>query len=85
MIKVLNLYAGIGGNRKKWEGVQVTAVEKNEEIAEVYRKEFPDDKLIIGDAHQYLLDHYEEFDVTWSSPPCQGETRMMKFTRHKLR
>lgn len=28
MIKVLNLYAGIGGNRKLWEGVEVTAVEQ---------------------------------------------------------
>ncbi len=33
-LRVLNLYAGIGGNRKFWEGVEVTAVEYNEEICE---------------------------------------------------
>jgi hypothetical protein len=26
-VRVLNLYAGIGGNRKHWENVEVTAVE----------------------------------------------------------
>jgi DNA (cytosine-5)-methyltransferase 1 len=41
--------------------------------------------MIIGDAHQYLLDHYHEFDFIWSSPPCQSHTRMMKATRHKRR
>lgn len=84
-MKVLNLYGGVGGNRKKWEGIEVTMVEQNEEIAEVYKKENPNDTVIIGDAHQYLLDHYDEFDFVWSSPPCQDDTRMMKFTRHKLR
>ena len=69
-IKVLNLYAGIGGNRKLWEGVEVTAVEINPEIAKIYRDFFPEDKVIIGDAHKYLLDHYKEFDFIWSSPPC---------------
>lgn len=74
-MKVLNLYAGIGGNRKLWEGVRVTAVEKRDDIAEVYKHYFPEDELIIGDAHQYLLDHYEEFDFIWSSPPCQTHSR----------
>ena len=31
-MKVLNLYAGIGGNRKLWEDVEVTAVELNPKI-----------------------------------------------------
>jgi DNA (cytosine-5)-methyltransferase 1 len=70
MIKVLNLYAGIGGNRKLWENVDVTAVENNPEIARVYQRFFPHDKVIIDDAHQYLLDHFEEYDFIWSSPPC---------------
>jgi len=70
MIKVLNLYAGIGGNRKLWEDVEVTAVEINEEIASVYKSNFPKDNVIVGDAHQYLLEHYKEFDFIWSSPPC---------------
>jgi len=69
-MKVLNLYAGIGGNRKLWDNVEVTAVEIEPEIAEIYQDFFPDDIVIIGDAHQYLLDHYTEFDFIWSSPPC---------------
>lgn len=70
-MKVLNLYAGIGGNRKLWTDVEVTAVEYNEEIAGIYQELHPNDTLIVGDAHQYLLDHYKEFDFIWSSPPCQ--------------
>lgn len=82
--RALNLYAGVGGNRKKWRNVPVVAVEKNPKIAAVYQRLFPEDEVIVGDAHQYLLDHYEEFDFIWSSPPCQKNSRMVKATRHKL-
>jgi len=75
MSKVLNLYAGIGGNRKLWENVEVTAVEMNPEIAAIYQDFFPDDTVIVGDAHQYLLDHFKEFDFIWSSPPCPSHSR----------
>jgi len=70
-IKVLNGYAGIGGNRKLWKNVNVTAIENNPEIANIYKIHFPQDNIIITDAHQYLLDHYQEFDFIWMSPPCQ--------------
>jgi DNA (cytosine-5)-methyltransferase 1 len=70
-VKVLNLYAGIGGNRRLWEDCHVTAVELDNDIAAVYKDMFPNDTMIIGDAHQYLLDHFNEFDFIWSSPPCQ--------------
>jgi len=69
-MKVLNLYAGIGGNRKLWKDVQVTAVEYNAEIAAIYQDHFTDDTVIVGDAHQYLLDHFSEYNFIWSSPPC---------------
>ena len=82
-LRVLNLYSGLGGNRKLWEGVEVTAVEMEEDIANVYKQNFPNDTVIIGDAHQYLLDHADEFDFIWTSPPCQTHSRMMKATRHK--
>lgn len=85
ILKVLNLYAGLGGNRKLWKDVEVTAVERDERIAEVYSRQHPEDVVIIGDAHQYLLDHAGEFDFIWSSPPCQTHSRMMKATRHKKR
>ena len=76
-IKVLNLYAGIGGNRKLWVGdIEVTAVELNPQTARIYHDFFPDDKVIVADAHQYLLEHYKEFDFIWSSPPCPTHSRM---------
>jgi len=74
-MKILNLYAGIGGNRKLWEDVEVTAVEMNPKIAEIYQDFFPKDKVVVGDAHQYLLEHFEEFDFIWASPPCQTHSR----------
>jgi DNA (cytosine-5)-methyltransferase 1 len=63
----------------------VTAVENHPEIAEVYKSLYPEDVVIVGDAHQYLLDHFSEFDFIWSSPPCQSHSKMNKATRHKLR
>ena len=72
-MKVLNLYACLGGNRYKWDEVadiEVTAVELDSHAAELYAERFPNDTVIVADAHQYLLDHYKEFDFIWSSPPC---------------
>jgi len=73
--EVLNLYAGIGGNRKLWEDVDVTAVEWDSEKAKVYRDHFPEDTVIEADAHEYLKEHYTEFDFIWSSPPCPTHSR----------
>lgn len=70
-MKILNLYAGIGGNRKLWgDEHEITAIEYKPEIAKVYQDHFPNDKVIVTDAHQYLLEHYDEYDFIWSSPPC---------------
>lgn len=76
-MRVLNLYAGLGGNRKLWTGCEVTAVEKESDIADVYRREHPQDKLVVTDAHQYLLENYLRFDFIWTSPPCQTHSRMI--------
>ena len=78
-MKILNLYACLGGNRYKWDevtDVEVTAVEWDEELARLYQERFPNDKVIVADAHQYLLDHYQEFDFIWSSPPCPSHSRI---------
>lgn len=76
-MKILNLYAGIGGNRKLWgDEHEVTAVELYEDIANVYKKLFPNDTVIVADAHQYLLDNYKEFDFIWSSPPCPTHSQI---------
>lgn len=74
-MKILNLYAGIGGNRKLWgDEHEVTSVEYNEKIAEVYKNQYPNDTLIIGDAHEYLRLNYKDFDFIWTSPPCQSHS-----------
>jgi len=84
-MKILNLYSGIGGNRKLWDDEhEITSVELNEDVAKLYQLNFPNDKVVVGDAHQYLLDHFKEFDFVWSSPPCQSHTKLMKFTRHDV-
>lgn len=83
-MKILNLYAGIGGNRKLWgDEHEITAVEWKEDIANIYRDFFPDDKVVVGDAHQYLLEHFNEFDFIWSSPPCPSHSRVRKATTHQ--
>jgi len=77
-IKVLNLYACLGGNRFKWDevaNIKVTAVELDVEAAQLYQERFPSDTVIVADAHQYLLDHFKEFDFIWSSPPCPSHSR----------
>lgn len=84
-MKILNLYAGVGGNRKLWNDCEVVAVENDSRIAAVYQRLYPKDTVVVGDAHQYMLDHAEEFDFIWTSPPCQTHSRMMKATRHKLK
>lgn len=76
-MKILNLYAGIGGNRKLWgDEHDIVAVESEQYIADVYAVLYPNDTVIVADAHQYLLDHYKEFDFIWSSPPCPTHSRM---------
>jgi len=76
-MKILNLYAGIGGNRKLWgEEHEITAVENNPEIARIYKDFFPNDNVIVADAHEYLLKHLNEFDFIWSSPPCPSHSRL---------
>ncbi len=82
-MKVLNLYAGLGGNRKLWTGCKVTAVELEPKIAAVYQRQHPGDTVIVGDAHQYLLDHANEFDFIWSSTPCQTHSKMAKANSRK--
>lgn len=72
-MKILNLYAGIGGNRKLWGNEHdITAVELSPEIANLYHSCFPQDNVVVGDALDFLEKHYYEFDFIWASPPCQS-------------
>lgn len=85
-MKVLNLYAGIGGNAAKWsDDWEVVAVESHPDVAAQYQHNFPKHTVIVADAHEYLLEHHAEFDLIWSSPPCPTHSRMQKGTRHTSR
>ena len=80
-MKILNLYAGIGGNRKLWgDDHDITAVEINPDIAKIYSDFFPNDTMIVGDAHKYLLDHIQDdWDFIWSSPPCPSHSDIRRY------
>lgn len=83
--KILNLYSGIGGNRRLWgDEHDITAVELNPQIAKIYQDFFPNDKVIVTDAHQYLLEHYDEFDFIWSSIPCPTHSRLNFLNNQKI-
>lgn len=70
-MKILNLYAGIGGNRKLWgDEHEITAVELDPDIAKIYLDLYPQDEVVVADAHDFLLNYFGMFDFIWSSPPC---------------
>ena len=76
-MKILNLYAGIGGNRKLWgDQHKITAVEYDKDIAAIYKDFFPNDEVLVEDAHEYLLNHYKDYDFIWSSPPCPTHSQI---------
>jgi DNA (cytosine-5)-methyltransferase 1 len=89
-LKVLNLYASLGGNRFCWDDVanefqikiKVFAVEIDKNLGVLYKTRFPNDTVIMGDAHEYLLHNYSKFDFIWSSPPCPSHSKA-RFWRRK--
>lgn len=86
-MKILNLFAGIGGNRTLWDGYknEIIAIESNHSIADIYQKRFPNDRIFETDAYEYLENHFGEFDFIWASPPCITHTRMVAFPSFKPR
>jgi DNA (cytosine-5)-methyltransferase 1 len=79
-MKILNAYAGIGGNRKLWGNHhEITAIEHDEKIANIYQDLHPHDNVVIGDAHQYILENYEKYDFIWASPPCPTHSKTNHF------
>lgn len=86
-MKILNLYAGFGGNRDQWgDEHEITAVEYNQEIADLYKQRYPNDTVIVADAHKYLIDHVQDgWDFIWSSPPCPSHSRINTDGNHPPR
>lgn len=81
-MKIANLYSGKGLGRSLWgEEHEITAVENDEKIADKYAAIYPNDKVIIADAHEFLLDHYKEFDFIMTTPPCPTHSRTNYFTQ----
>ena len=81
-MKILNLYAGIGGNRKLWgDSHDITAVEIVPEVANIYKHFFPNDNVVVGDAHEFLREHFREYDFIWASPPCPTHS-VLQMTRY---
>lgn len=84
-MKILNLYAGIGGNRKLWgDEHEITAIELVPEIAEIYKDLHPKDTVIVEDAHEYLIEHYQKYDFIWSSPPCPTHSKLRYMHEKKI-
>lgn len=81
-MKILNLYAGIGGNRKLWSDEHdIIAVEIEPNIAKIYSDFYPNDTVIVCDAHEYLRKHFRDFDFIWASPPCPTHS-ILQMTRY---
>jgi len=85
-LKILHNYAGLGGSSELWDEnlYNITHVELNPKIAAILQRRKPNQEVIIADAHQYLLDHYKDYDIIWCSRPCQKHSKMNKATRHNM-
>jgi len=82
-MKILNLFAGIGGNRTLWgDEHYITTIENNEDVAKIYRRRFPNDHVFVTDAYDFLEDTYDQYDFIWASPPCQSHTKLKQMPNH---
>ena len=82
-MKILNLYSGLGGNRRLWGNEhQITSIEYDTRIAYYYHKMYPNDEVIVGDATEYLLNSINsrnlDYDLVWYSSPCPTHSSMVK-------
>ena len=75
MIKILNLYSCIGGNRYKWDEVakeigveiEVTAIELDQELAFLYQERFPNDKVIVADYEPLIPAQKRHRHLYWTN------------------
>ncbi len=84
-IKLLNSFAGIGGNTKNLDRdlFEITHVETNKKRINYLQKTFQDDITIEADAYQYILENIMEYDIVWASPPCPTHSNVRWANRTK--
>ena len=72
-IKVLNAFAGLGGNTELWDRKKydVIHIENNINRYDFLADKFPDDVVIDRDAYEYIERYFMAYDIIWASPPCQ--------------
>jgi len=86
-MKILNLYAGLGGNRKLWgEEHEITAVEIHPDICKYYKNHYPKDNIFNMDCINYLetIDSLDRFDFIWASPPCQTHSKLAIYNAKRV-
>lgn len=85
VMKILNLYAGVGGNRLYWpQDVEVHAVETDPAAVKIYAELYPKDTIDTRPALDVLLSDYREFDFIWASPPCTSHSRFRLVKKPEL-
>lgn len=84
-MKILIGCAGIGGESELWDDIknEITHVEIDPKISKVISDRKPNRTVIISDAFEYLLNHATEYDFIWFSPPCQGNSRMIRSGKNR--
>lgn len=76
-MKILILFGGIGGNRTLWgDEHEITAIENDSDIANIYKKRFPEDILYKTDALEFVENKLDNYDFIWASPECKTHSRL---------
>ena len=81
-MRVLDLYAGLGGSdkgirsvlEKKGIDYEYVAIEIDPKVAEAHRKNNPGSRVIVADALSWLPE-VKNFDFVWASPPCKTHSK----------
>lgn len=84
-MKILIGFAGIGGESELWDDInnEITHVEIDPKIAQKIIDRKPRRAVIIGDAVEYVLNHANEYDFIWLSPPCQSNSKMIRSGKNR--
>ena len=75
-MKILNLYAGVGGNRMYWgNDHEITAVEPNPSVAACYKDLYPNDTVMAAMPMSiYSITIKRGLIFIWATLPCQSHS-----------